>query len=236
MPQLFRYFVLIVPLAWAPLSYPGAREGGDLLGNTSSHWRVVCERALSESNAEFSNRRLSEDVFGRPFVSFVIHDMTKAGFAKLGIDLDVEKIKNLVFVANRTPDQNVVAELHLYKDGNFSKVFSYQFINPVLTGWDAIKLYEDQDKMSYEELISRIPSRRTDWVGYHSVPDKNDIRFFLTFSEGHGEVSEHATFGLDIPCDKIKKYTNDIVEVVDDLRSPDGKRCRVSVLSFIRTE
>lgn len=163
--------------------------------------------------------------------------MTKLGFEKLGLDMEYEKIKNLVFVANPIEKDKVSAELHFYSNGNFNKVFSHEFTNPVLTGWETVELNEDQDDLSYQDLIKRVSSRRMGSVGYHSEPDANGIRYYLSFSEGSGiDISEHATFGLDIPCDDVTKYTTDVVEVVDDLRSPDGKRCRVSVLSFVRTE
>lgn len=237
MPRLKRLFALLVPVFfWSSTSFGGAREGGHLLGGERT-WQVVCELALSAPNRKSAESRLEKEVFNRPYVSYVVHHMTDLGFAKLGLKLDLQKIKNLVFVANSTGKDKVTAELHLYADGNFNKIYSYEFTNPVLSGLQSIELSEDQDDLSYEELVKRASSRRKDWVSYQSAPDSNGIRYYVSFSEGSGmDISEHASFGLDIPCDDVTKYTTDVVEVVDDLRSPDGKRCRVAVLSFVRME
>jgi hypothetical protein len=76
-------------------------------------------------------------------------------------------------------------------------------------------------------------------IGYHSKPDADGVRYFVSFYRERAFAmvpTFHAVFGLDVPCDQLTKYTEDIVEVIDELRSPDGQFCRISALSFTRMD
>jgi hypothetical protein len=209
---------------------------------------VVCERLL---NKEFAENQLNRDFLGRPFVIWTVHEMTDEGMRKMSLDPNSSDraLKDLVLISERSTDRKtLIVKLNRYANQAFKTIQRFEFTEPVLKSYRPIRLPEDHWKYSLDQLQEEYPDPidlEDDFnfhVGYQTEADPDGVRRFIVFSKapGIGGISGgiSITFGLDVPLpyNIARKYSPDLVEVTDELRTPSGHWRRIAVLRFARMD
>jgi hypothetical protein len=207
---------------------------------------VVCERLL---NKEFAENKLDREFLGRPFVVWMVHDMTDEGMRKMSLDPNSSNraLKDLVLIAERSNDgKTLVVKLNRYANEAFKTIQRFEFTEPILKSYRSIHLPEDQWKLSYDEMQKEYPDPidlEDDFnfrVGYQTDADPDGVRRFIVFSKasGIGSITSSVIFGLDVPTpyNIAKKYSPELTEVREELRTPSGHWRRIAVLRFARMD
>lgn len=209
---------------------------------------VVCERYLTDVQAEAREKTLDSEFLGRPFVIWTVHEMTAAGLRKMGLDPNSSEraLNDLVLIVERTADRTgLVVKLNRWANNGFKTIQRFVFTEVSLSDYRFIKIANEHMNLQHAELEGQYPSsdsrRPSDfWVGYKTDDDQDGVRRYLTFrkTSSTAGVTSTVTFGLDVPPSfrSARRFTPDVAEVTDDLRTPAGNRRRIGVLSFARVD
>jgi hypothetical protein len=241
-----RFLVLTILVIFLPNAFAG---GGSQPNQRRTAIYILCERRLDNKQIEQRENVFNKEFMGRPFILSRAHDMTSLGLQKMGLDpkSTEREIKDLLLVAERsTADGSIIVKLSRYHQGQLIPIQTFTFAKQVPVRFEPIYISDEHDHLTYDEVNGRYPAKTRDHhdlrVGYYSGPDQDGIRHYLVFSDFRGGIDEvWGTVGLgidvpyeDIPYETAKKYTEDVVDVVDDLRAPTGRFLRIEALNFVR--
>jgi hypothetical protein len=232
--------------AFILFSIPEAVYAGhsDAASSNSGRPIIYCEVLLSTFQNRTKSRELEREFYGRPFTLFEINRLTPAGIAKMGLEplTSLIDLRNSVLTVGGGKDERSInVTLGKIRGGKFMTLVEYGFTDDRLAGWKMILMGQNETAPSYDELvrdhINEADVETFGKIGFRSAPDADGVRHFVAFSDGFGgDISQLVTFGLDVPCDQVEDYTEDVIEMVDDLHTPDNHFCRIPVLTYSRAD
>jgi hypothetical protein len=237
---VLRSFLLLILLA-TPHAFAGHAEASRLLADETE--RIICERLLERKEARQEECEIAKVILNKPYVVHFLHDMTPYGLDAFGISPNISQqdLRKMVLVASRADDNSdtLTVALYTFREMKIITAFSLEFKEPALARYEVIAVRKPDLILPYAQLTEKYADEGGGLVGYHSRPDRNGVRHFVTFDttnrDGDG-TSSAVEFGIDVPFALAEKYSTDVGELNDDLRTPAGHFRRLPVFGMARID
>lgn len=205
--------------------------------------RKLCEHYLTGGPAKTAALDLNRQIFERPFTFSALYDVKPAALKALKLDnikqTDFDKLV-MSFSRQEKGLDPLIFRLQLFTNGKLDDLHSHGFPDDSVVFWSVLSLDSNEARLPFQELKTRhpipeAPSIRDGFLGFHTDPDRNGFRVYISTREYLGSVgTAHLEFGLDVPCARVDEFVDPMSGTAQTLLTNATEYCRVPVLSFQR--